>query len=243
MVETGFEKLKLEIQSIDKTLVDKLTKLTSGIDDINTEISTLKVSLDTINDKVASYRKNVQDQEAEQANLTKEHEELSRIHEEKNGIQSKQQEGLAEQESSKVNLEGEISKSEGIAKELRAKMETKEVEIKKVKKALLNAENIYEERVASIEREIDGLTTKIESQTNQYKVLRKLIQDGYIKDPHYDVCKVLKQPGVDTIDKLVFSSGVDKNTVNTTLEELSTRGAITIDKSSNTFSLTKEFEI
>ncbi len=243
MVETNFEKLKLEVQTIEKTLSGRVSKLNSSLTDIDSEISTMNVSLQTVKDKVASYRKNVQNMESELANLTREEEEVSRNLELKEGMNKQNEDDKIELNIKKTGLEADITKSESVQRELAKNIEEKEKSINVVKEALLNAEKLYEEKVASIENEINDLATEIQNKGNQYKVLRKLIQDNYIKDSQYDVCKVLKQPGVDTLDKVVLSSGVDKNTVSDTIKELISRGVIAFNEGTEVFTMTKDYDI
>ena len=92
----GFEKLKIEVQSIEKSLTDKISNFNTSLENIKGEISTMKVNLETISNKVNSLRKNVQEAEAEYANLNQEYEEISRDLETKEGIHKNQKDEITE---------------------------------------------------------------------------------------------------------------------------------------------------
>ena len=121
------------------------------------------------------------------------------------------------------------------------KQHTDNISDEKVK--LQHAENSYSERVASIEKEVEETKIIAGNKGTEYKVLEKLVKDNYVTISYYDVCKVMTQSGVENLDRLVLASGVDKNAVIETLNDLHARGIVTFEDSSGKFTILKEFSV
>jgi len=243
MVQTNYEKLKLEIQSLEKLFSDK----TNILDKL---IITLESDINSIIDLGNKSMKDIDLKKTSVTEMASKSHQLE-IKSSQLNIDVKGQEEQVTSKGEKLNqigeklkgLETEVSSEEQRERSNKENLTNQEIQVSKISEELDNSEKIYNDKVKPALDEFDLLSKENQSLVMQYKILRKLIEEGYVKDPRYEILKVLRQPGVDTADKLALSSGVDKGTINETLKELDGRSIIQYEESSGKYTITLEFEL
>lgn len=238
-----YKKVELEVQSTKDAINEQMASLGKVLTELEQGISTATISRDTKRDELQNLRNNSQKLEAELAELKQQHLQLTQ---DVNTLaESKQttEEKISTLTSDKNSLETEISSKESKLSELEGSIASLTQNLAEVKDKLVNVEKVYEEKVASIEKEIDHLKDQSKIRLNQYKILQHLLDDSYVPDSEYNVIKVLKQPGVSSFNQVVLSSGVAQNTVKEVLTDLSSRGYLDFDQGSGEFTILKELSI
>ncbi len=243
MPRTNYEKLKLEVQSIDSNLSDKISKMNSILEILEQDISELMVDVEKsrnsnkeLGDKIISLKTEYENKEVEF--------ETKRIelNKKKSGLTANE-EKISDLKHRKITLEGDIGNSERIFNQLQSDIARKERALKELKDDLVTAESLYEHKVKVIEDEIEQVKLDTINKENQYKVLKIMLDDDYVRTNYYNVLKVVTQAGVDSLDKLQRASAVGKDEVRETLQVLHTKGVITYDPKSGKYSILKEFVV
>ena len=240
-MEDNLNKLKLEAQASEKAINTVFANLNTGLTSLTAEIETLSVSVATSQDKIDSLEKQTQELNAELAKLKQEHQSLEQEVDSKDKELASSKEKQSELQHQKNTLESEIANKESKLAELTKVVNTLKSEIDEIRDKLVNAGELRQAKVGDIEQEVNETKASIETKTNQYKVLRHFFETGYTSDSHYDVIKVLKQPGLKTVDQLVLASGVGRPAVEETLNALDTKGVVKLD--GNKFTVVKEMDI
>lgn len=150
---------------------------------------------------------------------------------------------LSEGNSKKLEIENHLNEKTKIANGLVTNISDVELNITDEDAKITHAQNDTMQQVEQLDFEINHVKQLLEIQNNYSKILKSMLKDNSISLPHFDVCKVLTQQGVNNLDRLVMSSGVDKNTVTETLKELSVRGVLDYNLDSGDFTIIKEFEL
>lgn len=243
MVEKNYEKIKLEIDSVEQSVNSKITRMKDILNNmskeinnqmkISAEVSSQSNSLEKTVSELRNTKENLNDQMSVQSNdVDGLKNEFSKYESDVNELKLKNSDLNTELGS--LNLEQEKLISN-------IKNHTETISNEKVK--FQHAENSYTEKVASIEKEIEETSMIASNKGTEYKVLEKLVKDHYVSISFYDVCKVMTQPGVENLERLVLASGVDKNTVIETLNDLHARGIVTFEDNSGKFTILKEFSV
>jgi chromosome segregation ATPase len=240
-VKTNFNKLKLEIDSVEQNLVSKIDKIKSLLGSVENEVNSLTGEMDQTNLKIEEMKVKNTASKTELDTLTAEKLELERDLSEKTNLYNSNETSISSLKDTKKDLDtkiyNETSKNEGFRKEIF----NFEKEINELKQSLVDAEGLYQEKVKSIEDNIESYRQKESLEKDQYKILKVLFDEVYIKSLYYDVCKVLNQPGMNKIDRLIQASGVSKETVEKVLDDLDTKQIILYNTTEGEFSVLKDF--
>lgn len=243
MVEKNYEKLKLEIDSIEQSLQSKITRMKDILNNMSSDI-TIQLKTNTeLSEKSKSLEKTVSELRNKKESLNDQMNALTNeVISLKNDF-SIDETSLNELKEKNSNLKTEKTSLNQEQDKLinDIKGHTDKISDEKVK--LQHAEGLYSEKVASIEKEVNETKILASNKGTEYKVLEKLVKDKYVTISYYDVCKVMTQSGVDDLDRLVLSSGVDRNAVIETLNDLHARGIVTFEDSSGKFTILKEFSV
>ncbi|MHA2503557.1 MAG: hypothetical protein ACXAE3_11885 [Candidatus Kariarchaeaceae archaeon] len=240
-MEDNYNKLKLELGSSKNALETALQELTRSLEILGTEVETMKVAMQTTGDRVSSLEANIQTLTAEHVQLKQDHQRLKEQVEAKQKEVSSLNETLQEKQHTKNGLESDIANDERKLTELNSEITNLENVISSIRDKLLNAEDLRAQKVGVIEQEVSDLQSKIDSKTMQYKILKHFLDSGYVSDSHFDVIKVMKQPGLTTIDQLAMSSGVGRGTVQQTLSALSGKGIVSLE--GEKFTVIKDYQL
>lgn len=243
MPKNNFEKLKLEIQSIENTFNEKISKFKASMDGIDKEIESLIEENSSVQKESSEMMTKLGGLQGNLSSLESTASTLSQEVEQKESKYSNSEEEISELKHKKITLETEIAKAELKSNEFNANIRKIDSDLQEVKDALVNAESLYEEKVKSIETEISDYTQKTTNRENQFKILKVLLEDGYVRTNFYNVMKTIGQSGVDTLDKLQRASAVAMPDVKETLVALSQKGIIKYDSSSGSYSILKELNI
>lgn len=237
------EKLKLEIQSIEETVDKRIGKIKSKLDELFKDLSSLENNKNSIS-------KIYEDNKSKNENLLNNNEKMkSEDNELKSRIESLNKEitenenTLNELTNQRNSLDTEFSNTEQLEKETSSSITELENKLSKIKSDLINSEKEYEEKVKSIENEIEETKTNVVTKENQFKILKMILNEGYIKDPVYDVCKVIKQKGINNLNQLIQSSAVSPDIVKQTLIAMNDLELVDYNQSSGNYTLLKDYEI
>lgn len=243
MPKTNFEKLKLEVESIDSNLNEKIKRLKSTLGGIENEINELVVSSEKVRSSNSDLDTNISTLKSDLEKFTVEFEEKRIELNKLNNGYSSNEEKISDLKHKKITLEGEIGNSERQFNQLSTEVANKERTLKELKDELVNAESLYEHKVKTIEDDINVVKSETVSKENQYKVLKIMLEDDYVKTNYYNVLKVVTQPGVDSLDKLQRASAVGMDEVKQTLQGLHSKGVVNYDPKSGSYSILKEFSV
>ena len=243
MVEKNYEKIKLEIDSVEQSVNNKITRMKDILSNMSSEIVSQEKKSAEISDQSKSLETVVLELRNNKENLN---DQISTLTNEVEAIKndfSHNESSLSEVKLKNSDLNSELGSLNLEQEKLinNIKKFTDDISNEKVK--LQHAENTYSERVASIEKEVEETKVLTGNKGTEYKVLEKLVKDNYVTISYYDVCKVMTQSGVENLDRLVLASGVDKNAVIETLNDLHARGVVTFEDSSGNFTILKEFSV
>ncbi len=242
-MKTNFNKLKLEIDSVQQNLVSKIDKIKSLLGSVENEVNTLTGEMDQTNLKIEEMKVKNTASKTELDSLTAEKLELERNLSERTTLYNANETTISGLKDTKKDLDtkiyNETSKNEGLRKDIF----TFDKETNELKQSLVDAEGLYQEKVKSIEDNINNYKQKEGLEKDQYKILKVLFGETYIKSLYYDVCKVLNQPGMNEVNRLIQASGVGKETVEKVLDELDTKKIIQYNVSEGEFTVLKDFEM
>ncbi len=238
MVKSNYDKLKLEIDSIDESSKKQIEKLKDYINRMDKGISNLIETHGKLADKKAEVDANHTQLDSTLKNLISEDENLTSKLKSLKEVYEANESKLSDLNHKLRTLDTEIGKEELRDKNLLQEISSLEMKIEEIKKELVNAEGLYEEKVKTIENEIKEIQMEKESKILQFKILKKLLEDGYIKSPYYETCKVLNQPGLTSVDQLIRASAVEPAKVRQTLEELANLGIV--EQDGTTYSIKKQ---
>lgn len=242
-MKTNFNKLKLEVDSVEQNLVSKISKIKSLLVSIENEVNSLNGEIDQTNLNIEEVKVKNTASKTELDTLTAEKLKLERDLSEKTTLYNTNETSISNLKGTKKDLDtkiyNETSKNEGFRKDIF----TFDKEINELKQSLVDAEGLYQEKVKSIEDNIDSYKQKESLERDQYKILKVLFDEVYIKSLYYDVCRVLNQPGMNKVERLIQASGVSKDTVVKVLDDLDTKQIILYNTSEGEFTVIKDFEM
>ena len=95
----------------------------------------------------------------------------------------------------------------------------------------------------TIENEITEVNHQAESKENQYRILKILLDEDYVRTNYYNVLKVITQPGVHNHDKLQRASAVDMAEVKETLKGLHDLGVLEYNAGDGEYTMKKELVV
>lgn len=243
LVEISFEKIKIEIQSLDQSYNERIKILNNILAETQESIKTDIAMRDEVLSSQKSLDQEIVELQSLKIKLTDDEKALT---ESVNKLRSDNEiltGQLTELSNSKLEVETQVNEQTKIADNLSANISDIETKIANVEVEITHAQNDSMNQTEQLEIEVNHVKQLLKIQNNYYKILKSLLKDNYISLPHFDVCKVITQQGVNNLDRLVMSSGVDKNTVTETLTELSVRGVLDFSKGSGDFSVIKEFTL
>ncbi|MCE7734084.1 MAG: hypothetical protein GPJ54_04340 [Candidatus Heimdallarchaeota archaeon] len=243
MVEISFEKIKIEIQSLDQSYNENIkilnNMLTEAQEVIKSEIAN--------RDEALSSQKNMKQEISELLSLRSKLElEEKSLSESVASLKTENgtlEAHLTEGNSRKLEIDNKLKEETRIADSLASDISGLEANISDEDAKITHAQNDSMQQTEQLEIEVNHVKQLLAIQNNYSKILKSMLKDHSISLPHFDVCKVLTQQGVNNLDRLVMSSGVDKNTVTETLKELSGRGVIDYNLDSGEFTIIKAFEL
>ncbi|MHA2029327.1 MAG: hypothetical protein ACW99A_14160 [Candidatus Kariarchaeaceae archaeon] len=243
MVEINFEKIKIEIQSIDQSCSENIQNLKTLVAEMNDGIKGEIKNKEELLQTQKNLELEVEELKTSKHKLEAEHESLSNF-----VIQlssdSEQLEGqLSELKLNKTSVDNEARGKKSEFDVLSAEISDYERNTADENTKITHAQNSTMVQLEELESEINHVEQLLTIQYNYSRILKSLLKDNYINLPHFDVCKVITQQGVNNLDRLVMSSGVDKNTVLETLKELSVRGVLGFTPGTGDFEIIKKFEL
>lgn len=228
---------------MEQNLVSKISKIKSLLVSIENEVNSLNGEIDQTNLNIEEVKVKNTASKTELDTLTAEKLKLERDLSEKTTLYNTNETSISNLKGTKKDLDtkiyNETSKNEGFRKDIF----TFDKEINELKQSLVDAEGLYQEKVKSIEDNIDSYKQKESLERDQYKILKVLFDEVYIKSLYYDVCRVLNQPGMNKVERLIQASGVGKDTVVKVLDDLDTKQIILYNTSEGEFTVIKDFEM
>jgi chromosome segregation ATPase len=243
LVEINFEKIKIEVQSIDQSNNESIQRLKTLISEmeqgIKSEVQNKNSLLQTqkdLEEEATKLQDNKHKFEAEVEALSKSVDVLK-------ADTQKLDSELSELKLHQTSTDNEARSRKSEFDVLSAQISDIERNIADENAKITHAQNSTMTQLEELDSEIIHVKQLLAIQNNYSKILKSLLKDNYISLPHFDVCKVLTQQGVDSLDRLVMSSGVDRNTVVETLKELSVRGVLSFMPDSGNFEIIKQFEL
>ena len=155
-MKTNFNKLKLEVDSVEQNLVSKIDKIKSLLGSVENEVNTLTGEMDQTNIKIEEMKVKNTASKTELDTLTAEKLELEKNLSEKTILYNANETTISSLKDTKKDLDtkiyNETSKNEGFRKEI-FKFDK---EINELKQSLVDAEGLYQEKVKSIEDNIEN---------------------------------------------------------------------------------------
>ena len=235
--------MKLEIESIETSLMSKVEKLKNVLSTLDEAVNTITDGVQGASTELNELKNTNSTFKSESNTLIEEASSLESKLKEKTDLITSNEEMISGIKQEKKEVDTQMANAEKSREELKTKNYKIEKDIETLRADLVGAETIYEEKVKSIEDEILSISNTKERERDQYKILKVLLEETYIKSPFYDVCKVINQAGMTSRDQLVRASAVDAKSVEVTLNELDTRGLIDYNVSEGTFSILKELKV
>jgi len=207
------------------------------------EVISAELSMQTLEKKVNAEKEIYQSKHNEYLKLKQEFEDARR---EKDGLE-KEKEKLTSQisknEADKSQLNAKVDELNTKFKEKSSELDTLKSNIKDITLKIENSEKHLIDMKSQIESETSELEDFTMSADNQYKILQIFLKEGYIKDPRYDVIKVVNQPGIKNFDQLVMTSGVGRDVVKQTLKDFVALGKVEFDESNGIFTVLSKMDV
>ncbi|MCY3410579.1 MAG: hypothetical protein INQ03_02975 [Candidatus Heimdallarchaeota archaeon] len=224
-------------------MTEKISKLKNSLEQIEGEITTLSTSVKDITEKDTELGTKVSNLQTTLKDLTEKGDTLTNDRDEKKKLYDDNEEKISDLKHTKMGLETEISKAELRLKELTTSIAQHETKLDGLKKDLVSAEDIYAQKVKTIEDEKNGVLEQTKNKEIQYKMLKLMLEEEYVKTNYYFVLKAMKQSGVNSLVKLKQASAVGGDEVTAVLKAMSARGVIDFDQASGKYTMKKEFII
>ena len=112
-----------------------------------------------------------------------------------------------------------------------------------VSKEKQQEEEKHQQHVQSLLDERNQIEKQNKMLEQKFKALQYLIKKQYVSPPEVNIIKTLTQSGVNNVNVLEKATGLEKQIITKTLQNLNSRGLIEFNSASGEFKVLKQLDI
>ena len=243
MVITDLERIKLEQQQLQSITQDLVKNASQILDELLTTVKAKHESTMQKEKEVQELKEKRRELESTNQAISSDIDSVQKSIEQKDAEIETAQKKLRELEmklddlkKKEINVKQEVTFLTEQLQEMREKFE-------KVTSEKQQEEEKHKQHVQSLVDEKERLEKKNRKLEQRFKALLYLIKKQYVNPPEVNIIRTMVQSGVNNVNVLEKSTGLEKQIITKTLQNLNSRGLIEFNSASGEFKILKQFDI